>query len=237
LKELTAIKTEILRLSESGSAIHQLLAEMSDPDIPMDDGKWHPVRRDDLRRIADTFEAVPLPSQQLLAQSRDNNEPPCVGVITYRPYTFEMMVNTVDRRDERSTRSIIFKILSGFGTAASLATTIPGVKSGVEADSGLANFQLFLDKYTNLLLPAAERLFPSMKETHRQNIVAQAMKPIEEIPFGSDITRVLFIPKKEIHGLVRGHDIRISEICPFYFSIEVAVVQKGGVVQKGAATP
>ncbi|HMV81928.1 MAG TPA: hypothetical protein PLD20_00320 [Blastocatellia bacterium] len=238
-KELTAIKTELLRLADSRAAVYQLLAEMTDPDVPVDDGKWHPLRLDDLHRIAETFEAVPLPSRQILAQSRDNNEPPCVGVITYRPYTFEMMVNTVDRRDERSARAIVFKVLSGFGTAASLATAIPSLKSagGVATDSGLANFQLFLDKYTNLLLPAAERLFPSLKETHRQNIVAQAMKPIEEIPFGSDITRVLFIPKKEIHGLVRGHDVRISEICPYYFSIEVAVVQKGGVVQKGAATP
>lgn len=225
--ELSAIKLEIMRGTEARSTLYQLLAELSESGLPVDDGKWHLMRRDDFYHIANTFQSTQLPSRGLLTQSRNGNEPFCTGVVTYRPYTFEMMVNTVDRRDERSVRAIVFKILNAFGTAASLASAVP------VGDAEPTGFQLFLDKYTNLLLPAADRLFPSLKETHRQNIVSQAMKPIEEIPFGSDITRVLFIPKRAIQGMLRGHETRISEICPFYFSIEVAVIQKGGVVQQG----
>ena len=221
-------------MGDSRADLYKLLAEMTDPDIPVDDDKWRPVRRNDLRRIANTYEDKSRPSRKLMLPDQDGDEPICIGVITYRPYTFEMVVNTVDRRDERSPRAIVFKILSGFGTAASVATAIPGLTDANNASSGLSNFQIFLDKFPNLLIPAAEKLFPNLKETHRQNIVSQAMKPIEEIPFGSDITRILFVPKKEMHGLVPGHDVRISDVCPFYFNIEVAVVQKGGFVQQGS---
>lgn len=241
MDQFNSIRTEILRTGDARSMLYQVLAEMSDPGLPVDDGKWRIVRRDDFYRIADSLQTAPSITRPVKINIRDNNEPVCTGAITYRPYTFEMMVNTVDRRDERSVRAKVFKVLSGFGTAASLATTIPGFRESVGSMGGtsneLASFQIFLDKYTNLLLPAADRLFPNLKETHRQNIVSQSMKAIEEIPFGSDITRVLFIPKKEIRGLLRGHDLRISEICPYYFSIEVAIIQKGGSVQQGAVTP
>lgn len=241
MDQFNSIRTEILRTGDARSMLYQLLAEMSDPGLPVDDGKWRAVRRDDFYRIADSLQTAPSITRPVKINIRDNNEPVCTGAITYRPYTFEMMVNTVDRRDERSVRAKVFKVLSGFGTAASLATTIPGFREAVGSMGGtsneLASFQIFLDKYTNLLLPAADRLFPNLKETHRQNIVSQSMKAIEEIPFGSDITRVLFIPKKEIHGLLRGHDLRISEVCPYYFNVEVAIIQKGGSVQQGTVTP
>jgi hypothetical protein len=63
------------------------------------------------------------------------------------------------------------------------------------------------------------------------------MKPIEEIPYGSDITRVIFIPKKPFRGLIRGHETRISEICPFFLKIEVAVIQNATTVQQGSYVP
>ena len=84
------------------------------------------------------------------------------------------------------------------------------------------------------MIPGLEKLFPNLKELHRQNIVSQAMKPIEEIPFGSDITRVIFVPKKSIEGLIIGHKSRISQICPFYFKVKVAIVTKGADVQLGS---
>ena len=64
-----------------------------------------------------------------------------------------------------------------------------------------------------------------------------AMKEIEEIPFASDITRVIFVPKRNIHGLLRGHDVRISEICPFFFRIQVAIVTKSAQVEQGTIRP
>lgn len=65
------------------------------------------------------------------------------------------------------------------------------------------------------------------------------MKEIEEIPFGSDITRVIFIPKKPMRGIIKGHETRISEVCPHYFKIEVAIIRKGagGVVEQGSIAP
>jgi hypothetical protein len=228
-------------------------ATLTDPDTAIDDGKWHPMSPADLIRLG----PVPLPNAALtppaagpLAElteadfrarprrtaapgaaeeptpEEEKTDPPCRGVITYRPFTFEMMVNTLDRRDERSRRSRVFKVLELVGTGTSFVTSIavPGPSS---------DLPLGLEKYRNLLLPGLDKLFPSYKEQQRQNIVSQAMKEIEEIPFGSDITRVIFIPKRNIHGLLRGHDVRISEICPFFFKIQVAIVSKKATTQQG----
>lgn len=213
----------------------------------VDDSKWHAVTNADLDRIAPAQpfqprrgDFMPELTQRDIDASRFNNsapntqaqatvpepEPTCKGAIKYRPLTFEMMVNTVDRRDGRSKRNIAFKLLEAAGTGASFITSIAVPPSGNDLLLGL-------DKYRNLLIPGLDRLVPSLKEQQRQNIVSQAMKEIEEIPFGSDITRVLFIPKKSIRGLIRGHESRISEVCPYYFKVEVAIIQKGGSVQTG----
>lgn len=201
----------------------------------------------DLERIAPepaptpkstTFDDIPLVTEadqrvqaidsslNSAAEQIPEPEPACVGVIKYRPLTFEMVVNTVDRRDGRSNRTRIFTLLDLIGTSTSFITSVavPGNSS---------DLPLGLEKYRNLLLPGLDKLFPSLKEQQRQNIVSQSMKEIEEIPFGSDITRVIFIPRKPIRGWIRGHDARISEICPFYFSVEVAIIQKGRTVEQG----
>jgi hypothetical protein len=152
-------------------------------------------------------------------------EPTCQGVIKYRPFTFEMMVNTVDRRNERRKRTKIFNVLEFIGTGTSFFTSflVPGAGS---------DLPLGLEKYRNLFIPGMERIYRDYKELHRQNIVSQTMKEIEEIPYGSDITRVIFIPKKNIRGLMRGHDVRISEICPYYFNIEVGIIRDKATVQQ-----
>jgi hypothetical protein len=236
---------------------------LGDPDTAIDDGRWHPVSRADLYRISETKppEEEPLASLPELQSSADlapaatiseseartrnalaspsptpgveefssDDGPPdplCRGVITYRPFTFEMMVNTVDRRDERSRRSRLFQILEGIGTGTSFVTSIAVPGSGSDLPLGL-------EKFGNLLIPGIDKLYPNFKEQWRQNIVSQAMKEIEEIPFGSDVTRVIFIPKRNIRGLIRGHDTRISEVCPFYFKVQVAIITKRGTVQGG----
>jgi hypothetical protein len=204
-------------------------------DVAVDDQQWRPVTRADLQRIAPDTDADTLPVQDDLALA--SNEPECVGAIKYRPFMFEMIVNTVDRRDERGARARIFKLLELAGTSASFVTALipPAAGMGDQlTSSDRATFAL--EKYSNLLLPSLDKLFPSLREQYRQNIVSQVMKNIEEIPFGSDITRVLFIPKKSIEGLIRGHDVRVSEVCPFFFSVEVAVVEKGGTFQQGSIT-
>jgi hypothetical protein len=247
--ETTRLRADILRAAANRVTVSQNIAANSDPDTAIDDGRWHAVNQSDFNRISEPtplepegLEPLPELDSELLAnadvpseederstgvrQSEDLGDFPCRGAITYRPFTFEMMVNTVDRRDGRSTRSRLFKFLDAIGTGTSFITSIavPGSSS---------DLPLGLEKYSNLLIPGIDKLYPNFKEQNRQNIVAQAMKEIEEIPFGSDITRVVFIPKKTIRGLIRGHDTRISEVCPFYFKIEVAIISKRSTVTAG----
>lgn len=197
------------------------------PNAPILDGKWYPASREDLIEASMEREQMLSAEEERKddnsAKSLEDGEPNCKDTIMYKPFTFEMMVNTVDRRDERTFRSRLFKILNFVGLGASAITAVAVPSKGSDLPLGI-------EKYGNLFVPGLDKLLPSLKEQNRQNIVSQAMKTIEEIPFGSDITRVVFIPKKSIHGLVGGHKVRISQICPFYFKIKVAVVSKGGEV-------
>jgi hypothetical protein len=256
--ETNGVRASILREATNRVTVSQNITANSDPDTAIDDGKWRPVNPSDFNRISEpklpddlslpelpdvpdplgnigaqaapaaARDAEPTPVDET-AEGEEEEDPPCRGTITYRPFTFEMMVNTVDRRDGRSRRSRIFTLLEALGTGTSFITSVavPGNSS---------DLPLGLEKYRNLLIPGIERLYPSSKEQHRQNIVSQAMKEIEEIPFGSDITRVIFIPRKTIRGLVRGHEARISEVCPFYFKIQVAIINKRSTVTQGEVT-
>jgi hypothetical protein len=214
------------------------------------DGKkntqWQALTIEDMRRFGargmptvterskSDYRVAPLSAASLmlaLKEQRAQEGPTtCEGFISYRPYTFEMIVNSVDRRDERSTRGRAFRALAGLGTVVSFVTSVavPGPGS---------DLPLALEKYSNLLIPGMEKIFPSLRESHRQNIVSQIMKPIEEVPFGSDVSRVLFFPKSSFRGLLRDNEVRISEICPYAFQIEVAVIKKGGKVTVQGATP
>ena len=192
-------------------------AASPNPSPAPSDGKWYSVTAEDLKGIARPYNDPPPSPTPVLKPEED---PTCRGTVTYRPLTFEMMVNTVDRRDERSFRARTFQLLNFIGTAVSFGTAVAVPGSGSDLPLGL-------EKYSNLLIPGLEKLFPSLKEQQRQNIVSQTMKPIEEIPFGADITRVLFLPKKSFRGMVEGHKVRISQICPYYFKARVAIIKKG----------
>lgn len=257
-EETNRVRASILRASANRVTVSQNVMGNSDPDTAVDDGKWRPVNPSDFNRISEPKlpDEVPLPLLPEVPDPLDNTvmqgdlsalgnaeqtpieenqteeeeeDPPCRGTITYRPFTFEMMVNTVDRRDGRSLRSRVFTLLEAVGTGTSFVTSIAVPGRGSDLPLGL-------EKYRNLLIPGIDKLYPNFKEQQRQNIVSQAMKEIEEIPFGSDITRVIFIPRKTIRGLIRGHEARISEVCPFYFKIQVAIINKRSTIQQGTAT-
>lgn len=183
------------------------------------DGRWYQVDPiQDLEAVTDKRFDMGYPKETEL---KYNDDPICKGTITYRPLTFEMVVNTVDRRDKRSLRSRVFDALELVGLGASFSSAIRFPRPG-------RDLPIIADSLTNLLVPGLEKVFPSFKEQNRQNIVSQVMKPLEEVPFGSDLTRVLFVPKRAIRGIVPDHKTRISQICPFYFKVRVAVVDKRG---------
>lgn len=142
----------------------------------------------------------------------------CADVFRYRPISNDSMAITVDQRYARSARGWTFKFLSAAGTVASFVGSISSVGSSYEPT---------LNAYTNILIPGVNLVWPNLTEVHRQNILAYGMKNIEEIPFGSEISRYVFFPKGEIRGLLPQNVVRIAAICPFYFKIEVAVLTKG----------
>ena len=140
-------------------------------------------------------------------------------IARYRPMTFEMIANTHDRRDERTLRSRVLLGLNGASSLASFVTSIavPGPSSDLPTG---------LEKFRNLFIPGFERLFPSMREVQRQNIISMVLRPLEEVPFGSDITRVVFFPRKPIRGIIPQASLRIGAISISDACAEVAIIKK-----------
>lgn len=143
-------------------------------------------------------------------------------VIPFRPYVYQVVANTHDRRADRSWRSRIFLGMNILGAGASFVTAIavPGIGS---------DLPLGLDKYQNLLIPTAEKLFPSMREVQRQNIVSLILPPLVEVPYGTDVSKYVFFPKKQIAGILPNHWVRITSISSHYIKVKVGVVQKSNV--------
>lgn len=203
-----------------------------------DDEGWTSLSQNELENLYLLSDGSPrfslLRATSLRGEDRDDDDgrprdPACRGSLIYRPYSFEMMVNSVDRRDERSMRSKVFR---GLAAVATLGTTLTAVGVGAKSD-----LPVILEKYGNLFIPGMEKIWPSLRETQRQNVINETMKPIEEIPYGSDLARVIFFPKGPFRGVLEDNEVRIATICPFYFRIEVAILQKNGRMQAGTPPP
>lgn len=154
-----------------------------------------------------------------------HEEPQPNFVAHYRPYTFDIVANTHDRRDARSTRTRILTLANGLSTFASFVTTVAVPPAGNDTRLGL-------DQFKGLLVPSFEKLFPSLKEVQRQNIISMVMRPLEEIPFGSDVTRILFIPKGKLYGMIPGKVFRIGGVSTTGACAEVGIVKKAGSVNQ-----
>lgn len=144
-------------------------------------------------------------------------------VAHYRPYTFDIIANTHDRRDERSVRTRILTVANGLSSLASFVTSIAVPAPGNDTRLGL-------DQFKGLLIPSFEKLFPSLKEVQRQNIISMVMRPLEEIPFGSDVTRILFIPKGKLYGMIPGKVFRIGGVSTTGACAEVGIIKKAGSI-------
>jgi hypothetical protein len=186
-------------------------------------GRWIPVSTEMIEAsFLDHFNLSP-PLSQTEPQSTEN--PKCIPqapkgfVGLYRPYSFDTIAVTHDRRDERSARSRILTVLNGAISFTSFITAIAVPGPGSDLPLGL-------DKSNNLLIPSFEKLFPSMKEVQRQNILTMVMRNLEEIPFGGNLERKIFFPKGALEGLWPGHRVRISGVSTFDACAEVAIVKK-----------
>lgn len=144
--------------------------------------------------------------------------------IPFRPFIYQVVANTHDRRDERSVRSRVFLGANILGAGTSFFTSFLTLKQS-------SDIPLFLDKYQNLALPSFQKLFPSMREVQRQNIITEVLPPLVEVPFGSDVSKHVFFPKKAIEGILPNYYVRISSISSYNINVKVGIVQKGNITQ------
>lgn len=195
------------------------------PDCNGKEGQWIPVTAEMIGTyFFDGFSLNP-PISQTEVMSLNGSFPPCapkapLGFVgLYRPYSFDTVAVTHERRDERSIRSQVLRALNGAISFTSFVTAIAVPGPGSDLPLGL-------DKSNNLLIPSFEKLFPSMKEVQRQNILTMVMRNLEEVPFGGNIERKLFFPKGALEGIWPGHRVRISAVSTWDACAEVAIVKK-----------
>ena len=142
-------------------------------------------------------------------------------VFTYRPYVYELMLNSVDARYQQEPRYKVRRSLQAIGLAGSFLT-------GLRFWRGSA--LPFFNAFNGVLLGNYDTILPSLNESQRQNLVTQAMQPLEQVAFGSDIAKVLFFPKSEFSGVLRGYRTRISTIDTNSFTMVVSVLNNSSTV-------
>ena len=137
-------------------------------------------------------------------------------VYCYRPFASTLISDTAERRNDGSKRAKFFKGLDLLGTLGGFLTATNALK-------GSSN-RVF-NQYSSLLVPGLRQLFPNTTELHRTNINKYAMAPLEEIPYGGQIERYLFLPKNEISGWLADNEIRISDIYTDSLTVGISVIE------------
>lgn len=190
-------------------------------DFSGEDGEWIDTTVEDVALLGGSIAGPPDKARQ--GASAAAAPGPCAAALRFKPYSFESIVNTHDERDATTTRSRVFKGLSLLGTAASFVTSVavPGPTSDVP---------MALDKFANLLVPGLEKVFPSARETQRQNLISMLMKSIEEVPFGTTVMKKVFFPKSALSGLRTAYLFRIAQVCTQDFEVKVGIVRNAETV-------
>lgn len=137
----------------------------------------------------------------------------------FRPHAFLIVAGTHERRSERSVRERVLRIANGAVSAGSFATAFASTTNNTGYTFGF-------DKYSNLLVPAFEKLFPSRREVQRKNILDLALQPYEEVSYGREVSKMVFIPRKPIPGVLPNYDVRIVTVSVSKMKAEVSIVQK-----------
>lgn len=136
----------------------------------------------------------------------------------FSPYTYDQMLNTVDRRDNREWRTYLV-------TGAQSLSSMAGFITSFAVPGGGSDFPRALEKFNSLLIPSFKEHFPSYKDQQRQNLSSQLMRQTETIPFKQDIVRVVFFPKEFIK--TGDFSARISQICRTPIEVEALVARTG----------
>lgn len=142
------------------------------------------------------------------------------AALRYKPVSQELVLLSQDRREATSpqgtTRSLVdfgFKILGWTFAQQAIGNMKPSL------------FQDDIWPGVLALGPQmAERFLPDNSSAHRNAILTQGMKEVEAIPFGGNITKVVFFPKSVLSGYLRDHKVRIAAIDSTSFRIAVGAV-------------
>ena len=141
------------------------------------------------------------------------------ATLRYRPYSNDIVMGVQDFFIENGSRSTSFRIAYGL---ADLLAGLSVVYPSQFGDKG----QTAVNAANGILLPVLERVFPDRSSVFRANLAGMMMRPLEEIPFGGEVTKILMFPKQNIAGMIPGMLVRISAIDCQDFEVQVGVVEK-----------
>ena len=139
----------------------------------------------------------------------------------YRPYQTDIVQNTSDARSSKSFRERFF-------TALDTISNIGGFLSATHAITGSSDS--FFNQFGNTFVPALGRIYPSKKQTYRDNIIHYGMNEFETIPYGQQLQRNLFIPSQQIEGVIPGYQVRITALYTNSLGIRAAAFDDTNVM-------
>jgi hypothetical protein len=137
------------------------------------------------------------------------------AMLRYRPVAQELILLSQDQREVRSNEGFFRNVL-GF------AVQIFGWAYARKPDWAGNN-----DLVPGILALGPEfvsRFYPDRTQVNRNAILTQGMRATETIPFGGQLQRVVFFPKKELRGYIPNEVVKIGAIDSSRFRISVGAI-------------
>lgn len=153
-------------------------------------------------------------------------------IFAWNPLSSQIILDSAFIRFDRSRQRDFHNILQAAGSFGSFLTT--GHILG-----GIQPIQI-LDAYNGLVLPGLDKFFPSHGDAEQTNLHRDLMQNVEQVGYGTVMTKYLLFPSGFFRGLYPNAKTRIGTIYPYNATLSVAYVTQAGTISvqpKTAAPP
>lgn len=143
----------------------------------------------------------------------------------YRPYKMEFVEGVHPVVQDHSHRTRIISGLDALGDFAGVFANIFGPASD-ETSRIIAGFE-------TLFMPKIREVWPDRADLQRSNLMRDLMRPMEEIPYGGDVERVVLFPKGSLETIVSGRPARIKSVRTDEYIVTSAIIEMKNTTDTG----
>lgn len=137
----------------------------------------------------------------------------------YAPVKQEMLLLSHDQREFSAPAKIAERVLDTFGQ-------VLGFLVGRGSIDLTSKRGVWPSGVLTLGKPILGLFYPDRSNSHRDALITQGMKEIEEVPANGRLTKYIFFPRTDITNMLPNKKVRIASVDTNVFRISVGIVSK-----------